>query len=263
MNHTILKMVGINVDKKPMFKNNCGRTLSRHAIMYLSKGEGYFEDSNTKRTEVTPGSIFYLHPGVWHNFDPKPGTVWTECWALFDGAKAVDLFGELIPKAPTVYNLAPSLPLQEAYERLCELNTCKSRLSVEEELYLLHFILMDCLLRINKSESREGEVAKAKQAIRQAVERKAGFDFKLFAEKEGLGYEKFRKQFAKETGLSPLNYLMELRMGKAMEMLIQPGPSVKEIAEALGFEDPYYFSRLFKRRKGVSPEAYRKALLKR
>ncbi len=263
MDRAALKMAGVEIDKPPMFKNNCGRTLSSHAVIYIAEGEGYFEDAHTKRHEVKTGSIFYLYPNRWHNFDPKPGTVWTECWALFDGAKAEELFGEILPKGLPIRNLEPSKPLFDAYRRLCELRSCKGRFAGEQSLFLLHFILIDAFLRMNGilDEANESAVEKAKDAIRLAAESKSSFDFKRFAEREGLGYEKLRKQFAKETGLSPLNYLMELRMEKAVEMLIQPNSTVKEIAVSLGFEDPYYFSRLFKRRKGSSPEAFRKTLL--
>ena len=264
MDNSVFKMAGIDSDKPPMFKENCGRALSSNALMYIAKGNGYFEDAQTPRKEIKPGSIFYLHPGRWHNFDPNPGTVWTECWVLFDGEKAEALFGKLIPEGNPVHQHGVSSSMLEAYESLCELQPCQKSYSAECSLFLLHSILMQAFLKIKRLTPDTGDdtVNRARYAVKKAVAQQQPFDFKLFAEKEGIGYEKFRKEFAKATGMAPLNYLLAVKMGRAMELLIQPHLTIKEIAASLGFEDPYYFSRLFKRREGVSPESYRKSLLR-
>ena len=264
MDANILKMAGLEHNKIPMFKNDCGRTLSSHALMYIVKGCGYFEDALTKRIPVKPGSVFYLFPDRWHNFDPSPGTVWTEYWLLFDGDKAKQLFGNLIPTKQPFYQYGLSTSLKEAYENLYWTWFCKTRFSSEYSLYLLHSILAQVFLKINNvsPEIKGSAVTNAKAAIKRAIEHGLPFDFKEFAKQENVGYEKFRKEFTKASGLSPLNYLMCAKMCRAMELLSRPNLTVKEISMMLGFEDPFYFSRLFKRREGVSPENYRKGLLR-
>jgi AraC-like DNA-binding protein len=64
--------------------------------------------------------------------------------------------------------------------------------------------------------------------------------------------------FKKSTGLAPLQYLIELRLREAGKLLATTSRSVKEIAEILGFSDPYYFSRLFKNKMGLSPLHFRR-----
>ena len=79
-----------------------------------------------------------------------------------------------------------------------------------------------------------------------------------------LSYEYLRKLFKKETGTTPLCYLSDCRMRLASQ-IISSGISnqyseytVSQIAEACGFSDPMYFSRVFKKNFGVSPTEYGK-----
>lgn len=60
--------------------------------------------------------------------------------------------------------------------------------------------------------------------------------------------------FKSETGDTPIDYLIRLRMEKAKELLEQGSvQSIQEVAESVGYEDAYHFSKLFKKRYGVSP----------
>jgi len=67
------------------------------------------------------------------------------------------------------------------------------------------------------------------------------------------------KIFKEETGESPINYLIKIRLEKAKVMLEAPGPvSIKKIATSVGYDDAYHFSKLFKKYYSVSPLNYRK-----
>ncbi len=67
------------------------------------------------------------------------------------------------------------------------------------------------------------------------------------------------KIFKAETGESPIHALIEIRMEKARELLLkEPSLSVQEVAVRVGYDDAYHFSKLFKKKFGVSPSAVRK-----
>jgi AraC-like DNA-binding protein len=57
---------------------------------------------------------------------------------------------------------------------------------------------------------------------------------------------------------TPYQYLMRLKMNLAAQRLRDPGSLVKQVAAALGFSDPFHFSRAFKSVFGLSPEAFRR-----
>lgn len=69
------------------------------------------------------------------------------------------------------------------------------------------------------------------------------------------------KIFKEETGESPINYLIKIRLEKAREILEDSdNRSIKSIANNVGYEDVYHFSKLFKKYYGVSPLHYRKTV---
>lgn len=77
------------------------------------------------------------------------------------------------------------------------------------------------------------------------------------ASKQNLSTSRFSNLFRKATGMPPNDYFIYLRMQKACELLDDQESRIKCVAGYLGYDDPYYFSRLFKKHIGVSPEKYR------
>ena len=80
----------------------------------------------------------------------------------------------------------------------------------------------------------------------------------FLAEMEHLGVSRYRTLFHAATGMSPIAYLTDLRMKHAAEILIHTELSVADVALSVGYEDPQYFSRVFRRTWGVSPAVYGK-----
>lgn len=67
--------------------------------------------------------------------------------------------------------------------------------------------------------------------------------------------------FKLETGYNIIHYLNELRMERAVELMKDPNLKMKEIAEQVGIEDPFYFNRLFKKHYKMSPTEYKRCQL--
>lgn len=84
------------------------------------------------------------------------------------------------------------------------------------------------------------------------------FKMSFLAEKFNMSESHFRKLFKGFTGLSPVEYRNGLRIEHAKELLSRNTVSVSEVAVAVGIEDQFYFSRIFKEAEGVSPLGYKK-----
>ena len=69
----------------------------------------------------------------------------------------------------------------------------------------------------------------------------------------GIGVRYLRKLFAKYLNMSPLEYLNQVRINKAIELLRNTELSVKEVCFSCGFKSPQYFSRVFKQQIGMTP----------
>jgi AraC-like DNA-binding protein len=78
-----------------------------------------------------------------------------------------------------------------------------------------------------------------------------------FAAEAGVSVSHFSELFRVQTGESPMSYFIHLRMRLACRLLDLTDKPVKVVALETGYKDPYYFSRVFKKTMGQSPEKYR------
>ncbi len=70
----------------------------------------------------------------------------------------------------------------------------------------------------------------------------------------------FSTIFKKETGTSYVNYLTQLRMNKALELLNKTDYKMNTIATEIGYQSATYFSYVFKKQYGISPSKYKEGL---
>lgn len=114
--------------------------------------------------------------------------------------------------------------------------------------------------------SRNEEYSPAVAAVKREIDRRLSdvtFALDDFIRKMPLSYDYVRKLFRKETGVTPHEYLVSSRMSLAADIISSgisnrySGYSVSQIAEACGYSEPLYFSRVFKKYYGISPSEYR------
>jgi AraC-like DNA-binding protein len=78
-----------------------------------------------------------------------------------------------------------------------------------------------------------------------------------FAARNNFSVPHFSSLFQKATGMSPIEYFIHLKLQKACLLLYSTDIRIKNVSAAIGYDDPYYFSRLFKKYMNVSPDQYR------
>lgn len=82
-------------------------------------------------------------------------------------------------------------------------------------------------------------------------------NLELLAESLNYSVPHFSALFKKRTGYSPIDYLIRIRIDKAANLLVETDATLREIAASVGYKDPYYLSRLFKKNMGSSPDRFR------
>jgi len=260
----LVKAVGLDRGKAPIMAETRGRILVHHALMYILEGEGFFEDKETPRQRVGAGTVFYQYPERWHYFDPDPGTTWTEYWVLFDGAYAEQAFGPLLPEHAPVHQIGLHAIISDAYEELYALWLREDPLQTVYAAYLLHRILAEVHMRVRGVSFRREDdlVGRARLRLQEALGEES-FDFQALAAAENVSYEALRKRCKRETGMAPHQLFLAMKLNRAKAWLLRPELGIKEIAPRLGFQDPYYFSRLFRKKEGVAPQVFRSGQMKR
>ena len=81
-----------------------------------------------------------------------------------------------------------------------------------------------------------------------------------YAETHHMSTSWFIRNFKQYTGFTPLQYILSIRIYNAEALLKSNQYNVTEISSIVGYENPLYFSRIFKKVKGVSPSEYRKSI---
>ena len=101
------------------------------------------------------------------------------------------------------------------------------------------------------------EIAKVVDTLR-ANQYKDNFSLADMAAISRMPMETFRKRFVAEVGMPPLSYVLHCKMERAKELLRDQNCSVRQAGVEVGMQDPYHFSKQFKRIVGISPSAFMK-----
>jgi YesN/AraC family two-component response regulator len=126
------------------------------------------------------------------------------------------------------------------------------------------FSLEETLARVDATLERNRQLSsEAQRLVRRAMafihEHYAGHISRTtLARHVALSEDYLTSCFRKELGVTPIAYINRYRVYQAKQLLADPRKSITEIALEVGFSDSGYFSRVFRREVGLSPEAYRR-----
>ncbi len=246
-----------------LFNPEEGRILTEYQLIYITKGQGWFESSSCRRTRIDAGTIILLYPGEWHTYQPDQKTGWFEYWVGFKGVhidKRVEN-GFFTTKKP-LYEIGISKTIINLYESIVNY-------AIEEKSgyqQLVSSIVLMILGHVyykyrNKGFSNSLVVDKINEGrtiMKQEIENPQSPE--EIAQQLGVSYSWFRHMFKKYTGISPSQYQLQLKLLKSKELLERSDQTVSEIAYKLGFYSPGQFCTYFKKKEGLSPSQYRKNL---
>lgn len=223
-----------------------GRLLDESLLILVLAGHGRYRLEGARERRLATGDAVLLPPGRRHDFACDPQDGWEIRWVHFQGAYADSLArlagfaGDRLVIAVGA-DPAPAQRLQAIHEHIAN----RDQLGAAVELIGLLVALKKC------DQSRLGEDARLLAAVED------GGGLPAMARAAGLSRFHFLRRFKRATGTTPWRYLTDLRLARAKNLLIDPACGIAEAAAAAGFTDPAYFSRLFRKRTGISPRAYR------
>ena len=237
-----------------------GRILDGFALLYITNGGGKFESKSSPSTPIEAGHAFLLFPGVWHRYAPAADTGWHEYWIGFDGELARGWLRHkfISPKKPIVKINGEDTVLATFSRMMQSIRANRPALQqilagATDNLMGLFYSAQQAQSTADTQNSNVIELAIAR--IQNEFER--ALDMKLIAQELGVSYSRFRHTFTVHTGLSPHQYLLELRLVRARSLLAETRLSIKEVALQSGFEDELYFSRLFRQKLNLTPSQWR------
>ena len=214
-------------------------------------------DCPVHRNRLEAGSLFLLRPGQWHRYRPAPETGWSEFWIAFNGRIAENIFSQdYFPTDKPVMDIGYSEETIRMFVQAVELATemphaYQPRLAA----HIMHILALALNARQTGNSNDEKMVQRIRCALTENLERNIRME--EVAESLNISYTIFRRTFKARTGLAPGQYHLQLRISRAKDLLAGTDLPVSRIAYQLGFESPYYFSRIFKKKTESSPRRWR------
>lgn len=232
-------------------------TLDFYSLVYVITGRGSYTDHRGTHYELQAGDIFMRYPGISHSSTVDRDQPWLELFIDFGPqlAAALRAMGIIDPDTPVLspgYDEALITRAAQLLERL-HLSSQPNVAGLFPEIVELHHQLIE---RGRESSDEQNMTERACAILAQEIETR--IEIQKLCEREGWGYESFRKLFTKQLGISPAQYRIRLRMDRACHLLTsRPEHTIAEIATRLGYTNANEFSAQFKRRFNTTPLQYR------
>ncbi len=242
----------------------CRATVDKHFDGYYSlqyMTEGGVEIFYDQERVCMVGGVWMwpAMPGPHIRFHLAPGHMfWNHRFIAFKGPLVHDwLAADLMPTRPRPVHGAQTItPL---FDALLASRKRVDLLGLLRSINLLERILIEIA---DERGGEPGQHAWMNRVIQLMEAKNRGWpDYEALARAAGMGVSTLRRKFRQATGLSLHQHAIQSRIARACGLLGASDLKVAEIAEELGYQDIYFFSRQFKQVCGVTPTAYRKSSL--
>jgi len=229
-------------------------------FIYCVKGHGWCEMGGAHR-EVGPGDVLVIPPGNAHTYGADELRPWTIFWVHVKGDNVAPLLAELeAAQTNLVLPLGESPELLALFEEL--LDVAEHGYAASRLLYASQILghLIGLMIWDSRRNSR-GPLDSTQKVVETIAYMKQHLDQHAtaasFAALANLSESHYRSLFKRQIGYAPMDYFIRLRMHKACQLLDTTNLNIKQIANTVGYEDPLYFSRVFKAVVELTPTQYR------
>ncbi|KAI7256061.1 hypothetical protein KC345_g11035 [Hortaea werneckii] len=236
-----------------------------YLLHYIESGCGIFR-TEQRKYELGAGDCFLIHPGQLVSYISDQQQPWRYRWAAFTGADAERLAVQagFAPLAPVLSTAGDSVIPGALAGMMSAFYAGKESANLTSLGYL-YLIIGEAAELLISSSRLPGAESQVKRTVKQMINYMASqYAHPVSIEQMcgSLGYNRayLSRIFKQETGLSPVTYLLKLRIEKSRQLLRErPELSVEQVAASVGLTDALYFSRQFKRFCAQSPSTYRMA----
>ena len=232
----------------------------QNILIYCVKGEGFLYINDRKRV-IKKDTFFVIPKGTPHNYGSDENNPWTIYWVHFLGSNAENYFN-VINNDFCMANISieKSSKVKLLFDEM--LSFLENGYTLETMIYVSQMLanLLGVLFFMNsdyKLGLKEDNIPIEDSILYMTKNLETTLTLKQLAKQANLSITHYSYLFKKKTGFSPIDYFIRLKIQRACHYLTVTDMKVNDVAKALGFQDPYYFSRAFHKIMQQSPTAYR------
>lgn len=243
-------------------KNDVTWTGKHYSLHFVREGKGIVKLGDNEM-HLKEGMCFVLYQDIPYEYYPDKSHPWKYDWIDFCGENVEELLSEcgfsmekpyrtfptdkyFLGELNRLYEIRDVRPLNhicvvaQFFKLLSELIYCNKNLKTQQKNASVRFYrVRDCIIYINNNFRYDLTLADIARA-------------------NSISVSYLTSSWAKEIGMSPIEYMHTMRISEACRHLKISNRKIKEIAQKVGYADEKYFSRVFKKYKGVSPMQYRR-----
>ncbi len=248
-----------------------------HELVVIFGGEG-IHYTHSEKYQISQGDIFLIKPGTKHGYDNTSDLKLINILYLPEKLKLSLYDLNNSPGYHAFFEVEPAMRKQHGFKSRLHLSDTKLEYirklisSIDKELNSSKpeamFMAVSYFMQLigfiargyTKTEIPEQMDILSLSEVISYIETnyQRGITIPDLAQKASMSKITLYRMFKKAFNMSPVNYIISVRIAKAQEMLNSGKLSISEIAWETGFPDSNYFSRMFKKLTGASPRLYRK-----
>lgn len=226
-----------------------------YQLLYVARGQAHFLIAGEERV-ITAGHLVLYRPHeeqAYRYYAAEKAQVY---WLHFTGSDAAACAAD----TPSVQYVGVGKACERLFDRIVE--ELQLKRDGYEELTTLYLREMLLIARRGWQDGTQaaGDM-RAEVRLAQAYfaeHYREALDIGAYAATRHISTGWFIRHFRQQTGVTPLQYILRLRIESAQELLAHSDCRVAQIAQIVGYDNPLYFSRLFRQQTGLPPSAYRR-----
>lgn len=258
-----IQEIGYFKASKPYFTERQG--LPSFLMKFTLSGEGSLTYAN-KTQQIGPGDFFFIDCTHYQYYKTISEEPWEMDWIHLYGATASAFYEEFNRSGSNIVRTGDQDPHQNPIHFLM-----KQLLSLEKERnsrtdykasVLIHQLLNQLIEQKYELNFEKQEVPSYILDMKSYLEEQIHTSISLETLEKKFLINRFQmiKEFTKYIGTPPIDYFINQKLSYTKHLLRHTSLTVQEVAETIAIENPAYFSRLFKKRTGISPVQYRKTM---
>ena len=271
-------LLNLKDKSRPLIVNSCGtyrlhcgkslptfrpRGRADYQLIYIASGTARFHfDNEENETLLSAGNMVLYRPKEFQKYEYLASGQSEIYWVHFTGSDVKNILRTYgISDDMQVFYVGSNMEFDMIFQKMIsELQRCQP-----DYKDMVPMLFCSLLITIHRQLTQEDAIKN--EYLNQAMETASQYfidnyntdiNIEAYASSIGMSISWFIRNFKGYTGMTPMQYILSIRIENARLLLETTRYTVTEIAAIVGYENPLYFSRLFHKQTGYSPSEYRK-----
>lgn len=244
---------------KPYFTER--ENLSSFLMKFTLSGKGSLIYGG-KTYSLLPGDFFFIDCKNYQYYQTESDVPWEMDWIHLDGGNTAEFYKEFTRLGSVVVHSNGNPlknPIHFIINQLLHMEKENNARTDFKVSILLHELLNELIEQKYELTFLDTEIPAYILSMKELFDTNLDKRISLEDLEHTFHFNRFQliKEFTKYIGTSPIDYFLNQKISYAKDLLRYSSYSIQEISQSIAIENPAYFSRLFNKRTGVSPNQYR------